>query len=137
MRIRPEYPIICRDKHDLSSVDVFVSLEDAELGLEIPDVENAEYDAWDSTGACLLLAARRTKHQPWLEVTVLKDEPVMAVDFLSDLVRDYARENGVCATKESGESLRAFAQRVTGEAEKYAWHERPWWRRFLGLPNTS
>ena len=60
------FPVYVRAKDD-GSVMEFPTQAAIEQHLEAIDVENAEYEAWDATGRCLELSARKTRRE-WLKI---------------------------------------------------------------------
>lgn len=136
MASKPNFPIIVRDKADRSDLLVFESHVNAEEGLEIPDIEAEEYDAWDALGFRLSLTAHRAHAQHWLQVVVVGDRPELDGDSISALVTEYARLNGVDARRESEESVADYHARLQHAIEQRSWDNRPWWRRLFRIPNA-
>lgn len=98
------FPIFVLSK-DCGEVDVYESIEALEKHLEPIDVENNEYDAWDSKGVKLRLSAQKPT---WLHI---KDEEP-DIDGLKNAVKHYMESIGIVASDETMLSTEKLAKTV-------------------------
>jgi hypothetical protein len=89
------FPVFVREK-DSGDIQRFESLYEMQRQLERIDIENDEYEAWDTTGARLSLRAQ----QPvWLAVSRATDA---SPDELRSALQDYAGQQGIQLTAREG-----------------------------------
>ena len=83
-----EFPIFVHSKDD-KSIQRFLNLYEAQSYLEKTDVQNLEYDCWDSRGVFLRLIIQ---DPVWLK---LEEDEGKAQHSLIKVLKDYAKELGV------------------------------------------
>ncbi len=131
----PTYPALYRERGDPASLKLLESLDHAQLALEVLEVEDQEYESWDSLGYEVKLTSRGPAAREWLVVSVIGDRPGVTTDFLLNVVREYGLVNGANLVWLSGESVGAYYKRIEQQLKQRRLSSCPWWRRFLRLDN--
>jgi hypothetical protein len=123
--MNPRFPLFLLSK-DNDELAVFNSIQDIQRELERIDVENQEYEAWDSDGLEVVLSVREPV---WLNLTVRTDG--RGVNELRAAVIRYASTVGVTIDDSLPlESIGATIERIRNEQERQTLERSPI-RRFF------
>lgn len=118
-------PVFVRLK-DCGEVVRYDSIASMQTHFEQIDVENDEYEAWDSAGIRLQLSVKNSSD--WLQVENTKrSEP----DRLANAISEFARLQGVgldTSRLETGDFRGALEQVTSAASAKQ--RSQSWWRRF-------
>jgi hypothetical protein len=108
-----QFPLFLLEK-DCGELCKFDSIAEMQYKLERIDVENQEYEAWDSNGLEVALSVREPE---WLNLTVRPDGS--GVDELRTAVIRYARAVGIAIDDSLPlESIGATIERIRNEQER-------------------
>jgi hypothetical protein len=126
--MNPQFPLFLLSK-DNDELAVFNSIQDIQRELERIDVENQEYEAWDSDGLEVVLSVREPM---WLNLTVRTDG--RGVNELRAAVIRYARSVSVAIDNPLPlERIGATIEQIRNEQERKALEGSPIRRFFKRL----
>jgi hypothetical protein len=113
------FPILVRDREDKEYLQVFHSVEDAQLGLEPVDIQNHEYDAWDLEGFRLSLTVSDVEQSgQWLRIGIVGSSPSIGTREVRCLLLQFARSRKLEPSNELQGDLFEFVKWIEQETER-------------------